>query len=156
VAVTIIKELAKQTEHHVTHDACFLEALHARCHPTSYHQQWRFLYPKNALLTLPVFPNTPTNHPCQVDPRNHSSGSGPTCQPPRTKTTGSCPRTRKHPRPCSTGGPHREQKLILRKSMLAPMLNKNLSRPGRRFHPPSPQPPGELAPMCRRESFRAI
>jgi hypothetical protein len=127
-------------------------------------------YTQNAQLALPVFPNTSTNHPCQVDPRNHSSGSGPTGQPPHTKTTGSCPRTRSTrvrasrapdlalKQPSSTGAPHREQKLVLRKACwhLAPMLNKNLSRPGRRFHPHSPPTPGELAPMCRRESFRAI
>ena len=59
----------------------------------------------------------------------------------------------KHPRPCSTGGPHREQKLILRKSMLAPMLNKNLSRPGRRFHPPSPQPPASWRPCSSGNPF---
>jgi hypothetical protein len=55
----IIKELAKQAGHHVTHGACFLEALHARRHTTSYHPQWRILYPKRFSNSLACGPPEP-------------------------------------------------------------------------------------------------
>jgi len=52
VAVTIIKELAKQAEHHVTHDACFLEAYMPDVTPLVTTNNGDF-YTQNALLTLP-------------------------------------------------------------------------------------------------------
>jgi len=52
VAVTIIKELAKQAEHHVTHDACFLEAYMPDVTPLVTTNNGGF-YTQNALLNAP-------------------------------------------------------------------------------------------------------
>lgn len=80
--MAVIKELAKQAEHHVTHDACFLEAYMPDVTPLVTTNNGEF-YTQNAMLTLPVFSNTFINS-LACGP----SGSGPTCQLLRTRTTG--------------------------------------------------------------------
>ena len=52
MAVMIIKELAKQAEHHVTHDACFLEAYMPDVTPLVTTNNGGF-YTQNALLNAP-------------------------------------------------------------------------------------------------------
>ena len=52
MAVMIIKELAKQAEHHVTQDACFLEAYMPDVTPLVTTNNGGF-YTQNALLNAP-------------------------------------------------------------------------------------------------------